>query len=316
MDISFPEIEKFDRLPDPIADGPLASVSIQEGCSKYCKYCIVPYTRGPEVDRPFDDVLYEINTLAEQGVREITMLGQNVNAYRGKRHDGQSSDLGELIAYTAEIPGIERIRFMTSHPMEFNETLVQAYKNVPKLVSHLHLPIQSGSNRILHEMGRYHSVEMYITLIERLRAIRPGLTLTSDFIVGYPGETEEDFEQTLDLVAKLNMDFSFSFIYSKRPGTPAADFPDDTPESVKKARLDRLQELTDTQGRAITKNMQNTTVPVLVLGVSRRDPMLLMGKTENNRAVHFSRGHQSMIGQIVPVMITELHAYGLGGYAT
>ena len=313
IDISFPEIEKFDRLPEPKADGPCALVSIQEGCSKYCKYCIVPYTRGQEVDRPFDDVIAEVAHLAEQGVREITFLGQNVNAYRGMRHDGTAADLGTLIQYAAHMDGIDRLRFTTSHPIEFSDSLVQAYRQIPELATQLHLPVQSGSNRILEAMGRQHTREQYIERISALRAARPGLPVSSDFIVGFPGETQEDFEQTLDLVAQIGFDQSYSFIFSPRPGTPAADMVDDLPLSEKKIRLQRLQARLHQQAMEISQAMVGTQQVVLVTGPSKRDPMALSGRTENNRVVNFSHGAQSMIGQFVEVTIDEALPNSLRG---
>lgn len=311
MDISFPEIEKFDRLPDPKAEGPTASVSIQEGCSKFCAYCIVPYTRGPEVDRPFDDILYEVHALAQQGAKDITLLGQNVNAYRGPMHDGRTADLGLLLRYLSEIDGVERLRFTTSHPVEFNGTLEAAFAQVPQLANHLHLPVQSGSNAILEAMGRCHTREHYIALIQRLKKIRPHLSVSSDFIVGFPGETEQDFEDTLDLVRTLNLDHSFSFIYSKRPGTPAADRTDTTPMDVKKERLNRLQNLLFEQGMAHTQAMLGTSVSVLVEGNAKRNPLWLVGRTENNRLVFLTHGQQHMIGHIVIAHVTQAHARNL-----
>lgn len=305
MDISFPEIEKFDALPEPRADGPSAYVSIQEGCSKYCKYCIVPYTRGEEINRPFDDVLAEVAGLAAQGVREIMLLGQNVNAYAGPMHGGGIADLGLLITYVAEIEGVDRIRFSTSHPIEFSDTLIEAYATVPELANHLHLPVQSGSDRILGLMGRQHTRLEYKDRIQKLRAVRPTICISSDFIVGYPGETEEDFQQTLDLVQNIGFDQSYSFIFSARPGTPAATLPDPISLEEKKSRLQILQGRLTQQAQRISEAMIGTVQSILVTGPSKKDPMMLSGRTENNRVVNFSHGNQEMIGQFVEVTITE-----------
>lgn len=303
VDISFPLIEKFDRLPEPQATGPCAYVSIMEGCSKYCSYCVVPYTRGEEVSRPFDDVLHEVFSLANQGVREVTLLGQNVNAYRGSRHSGEIADLALLITYIAEIDNIARIRFMTSHPVEFSERLIQAYANVPKLANHLHLPVQSGSDRILALMKRGHTTADYKNKIQRLRAVRPDISITSDFIVSFPGETEADFTATLNLVSELKFDQSFSFIYSPRPGTPAANLADPIPVEVKKERLARLQSLLTQQAREISERMLNTVQTVLVTGPSKKDPFELAGRTDNNRVVNFKGSGTA--GELVQVQITE-----------
>ena len=304
IDISFPEIEKFDNLPAPKAEGPTAYVSIQEGCSKYCKYCIVPYTRGEEVNRPFNDVIIEVAGLAKQSVKEITLLGQNVNAYRAELDSGQSADLGLLIHYIAEIPGIERIRFMTSHPCEFSDTLIEAYRYVPKLANQLHLPIQSGSDRILNLMGRNHTVLEYKSKIRKVRNIRPDITITSDFIVGYPGETNQDFEETMNTIAQINFDQSYCFIFSARPGTPAATLPNQVSEEIKKERLHIMQARLTLQGQKITAAMLGTTQRILVTGPSRKDPLYLSGRAENNRVVHF-KGKQEHIGQFVNINITE-----------
>ncbi len=312
VDVSFPEIEKFDRLPEPRAEGPTAFVSIMEGCSKYCTFCIVPYTRGAEVSRPFDDVIAEVASLAAQGVREVNLLGQNVNAYRGKMHDGEIADLALLIEYVAAIDGIERIRFTTSHPVEFSDRLIEVYKHVPQLVSFLHLPVQSGSDRILALMKRGHMAIEYKQKIRRLRQIRPDISISSDFIVGFPGETDGDFEQTMQLIEELGFDHSFSFIYSARPGTPAADLPDDVPLEVKKARLARLQAKINEHAVAISQAMVGTVQRVLVEGISRKDENEISGRTENNRVVNFP-GDASLIGQFVEVRITAAFPNSLRG---
>ncbi|MGK0673452.1 MAG: tRNA (N6-isopentenyl adenosine(37)-C2)-methylthiotransferase MiaB [Halothiobacillaceae bacterium] len=312
VDISFPEIEKFDRLPEPRAEGPTAFVSIMEGCSKYCTFCVVPYTRGEEVSRPFDDVLAECATLAAQGVREINLLGQNVNAYRGAMHDGGVADLALLIEFVAAIDGIERIRFTTSHPVEFNDRLIEAYRTIPKLASFLHLPVQSGSDRVLAAMKRGHTVIEYKSKIRKLREARPNICLSSDFIVGFPGETEADFEATMKLIRDVGFDQSFSFIYSARPGTPAASLPDDTPLEVKKERLHRLQALINSQARAISEAMRGTIQRILVEGPSKKDAAELMGRTENNRVVNF-KGGAHLIGQMIDVRITEVLPNSLRG---
>ncbi len=312
VDVSFPEIEKFDALPEPRAEGPTAYVSVMEGCSKFCTYCIVPYTRGAEVSRPFDDVIAEVAGLAAQGVREVNLLGQNVNAYRGPMHDGGVADLALLIHYVAAVEGIERIRFTTSHPLEVNDSLIQAYAEVPKLVSFLHLPLQSGSDRILALMKRGHTALEYRSIIRRLRAARPDLILSSDFIVGFPGESEADFEATLKMVEEIGFDHSYSFIYSQRPGTPAADMPDDVPLEVKKARLARLQALINTQAQRYSRQMVGSVQRVLVEGPSRKDPQRLTGRTENNRAVNFD-GDAILIGRFVEVRITEALPNSLRG---
>ena len=312
VDISFPEIEKFDRLPEPRAQGASAFVSVMEGCSKYCSFCVVPYTRGEEISRPFDDVIAEVAGLAAQGVKEINLLGQNVNAYRGPMHDGDTADLALLIHYVAEVEGIERIRFTTSHPVEFSDRLIQAYADQPKLVSHLHLPVQSGSDRILAQMKRGHTILEYKSRIRRLRALRPDLDLSSDFIVGFPGETDDDHAATMRLVEELRFDFSFSFIYSPRPGTPAASLPDDVPMAVKKARLQALQALIEVQGRARNEAMVGGVQRVLVEGPSRRDAAELAARTANNRVVNFT-GPAELIGRMVDLHITEAQPHSLRG---
>lgn len=312
VDISFPEIEKFDNLPAPKADGPSAFVSIMEGCSKYCSFCVVPYTRGEEISRPFDDVIAEVASLASQGVREVNLLGQNVNAYRGQMDDGEIADLALLITYVAAIEGIDRIRFTTSHPVEFSDRLIQVYAEVPELVSHLHLPVQSGSDRILALMKRGHMVIEYKAKIRRLREIRPMLSLSSDFIIGFPGETESDFEATMKLIDEVGFDASFSFIYSARPGTPAADLPDDVPMEEKKARLARLQARISEQATVISEAMVGTTQRILVERPARKDAGELAGRTENNRVVNFA-GDAAFIGQFVDVNITEAMPNSLRG---
>ncbi len=312
IDVSFPEIEKFDCLPPPRAEGPTAYVSVMEGCSKYCTYCIVPYTRGEEVSRPFDDVLAEVATLAVQGVREVTLLGQNVNAYRGVMHNGEIADLALLVAYVAAIDGIERIRYTTSHPIELSDSLIQAYAEVPKLVSHLHLPVQSGSDRILMLMKRGHTAAEYKEKVRRLRELRPDLSLSSDFIVGFPGETEEDFQATMDLIEEVGFDHSFSFIYSPRPGTPAATFPDDVPHEVKQKRLSTLQQRINEMAQEISRRMVGSVQRVLVERPSRKDANVLSGRTENNRVVNFA-GKHDLIGRFVQIRITEALPNSLRG---
>ncbi len=312
VDISFPEIEKFDNLPEPRAEGPTAFVSVMEGCSKYCTFCVVPYTRGEEISRPFDDVIAEVAALAAQGVREVNLLGQNVNAYRGVMHDGEVADLALLITWIAAIDGIERIRYTTSHPVEFSDSLIQVYAEVPELVSHLHLPVQSGSDRVLAAMKRGHTALEYKSKIRRLREARPGISLSSDFIVGFPGETDADFEQTMRLIEEIGFDHSFSFIYSARPGTPASSFSDDVPMVVKKARLARLQARILEMAGEISRNMVGTTQTVLVERPSRNDPSMMAGRTENNRVVNF-RADASLIGEFVEVRITEALPNSLRG---
>jgi tRNA-2-methylthio-N6-dimethylallyladenosine synthase len=312
VDVSFPEIEKFDRLPEPRAEGPTAFVSIMEGCSKYCTYCVVPFTRGEEISRPFDDVIAEVAGLAAQGVREVNLLGQNVNAYRGEMHDGETADLALLIEYVAAIEGIDRIRFTTSHPLEFSDSLIEVYSRVPELVSFLHLPVQSGSDRVLAMMKRGHMAIEYKAKIRRLRQVRPDITISSDFIVGFPGETEQDFQQTLRLIEEIGFDHSYSFIYSRRPGTPAADLPDDMPLEVKQARLERLQQLINSQAQRISRQMVGSLQRVLVDRPARKDPNQLAGRTENNRVVNFD-GPAELIGQFVDVRITEALPNSLRG---
>lgn len=312
IDISFPEIEKFDRMPEPRAEGPTAFVSIMEGCSKYCSFCVVPYTRGEEVSRPFDDVIAEVASLAGQGVREVNLLGQNVNAYRGLMYDGEMCDLGLLIQYIAQIDGIGRIRFTTSHPVEFNDSLVAAYAQCDKLANYLHLPVQAGSDRILTAMKRGHTVLEYKQKIRKLRAVRPDISVSTDIIVGFPGETDADFEATMRLVEDIGFDQSFSFIYSRRPGTPAANLPDETPEQVKKERLYRLQARINASAKAISAEMIGSTQRVLVEGTSRKDAAELTGRTENMRFVNFA-GPQRLMGQFVDVFITEAMSNSLRG---
>ncbi len=312
IDISFPEIEKFDHLPKPTAEGPSAFVSIMEGCSKYCTFCVVPYTRGEEVSRPFDDVIAEVAQLAEQGVREVNLLGQNVNAYLGRTHDGGTADLALLIQYVAAIEGIDRIRFTTSHPIEMSDSLIQVYAEVPELVSFLHLPVQSGSDRILAQMKRKHTALEYKAIIRKLQAVRPDITISSDFIIGFPGETEQDFTATMDLIADVGFDLSFSFIYSARPGTPAAALPDDVPLEVKKERLKILQMRINQQAQSISRKMVGTSQQVLVTGPSRKDPGQLSGRTINNRVVNF-KGDSSLIGDFINVTITEALPNSLRG---
>jgi tRNA-2-methylthio-N6-dimethylallyladenosine synthase len=312
VDVSFPEIEKFDRLPEPRAEGPTAFVSCMEGCSKYCSFCVVPYTRGEEISRPLDDVIAEIVQLAQQGVREINLLGQNVNAYQGRMHDGSMADLATLIYYVAAVEGVDRIRFTTSHPVEFTDSLVQAYAEVPKLANYLHLPVQHGSDRILALMKRGHTALEYKQKIRKLREVRPDISLSSDFIVGFPGETEKDFEATMSLIADVGFDQSFSFIYSARPGTPAASLPDDTPLEVKKQRLQLLQARISQQAQAISDAMVGTTQRVLVEKVSKKSASQVTGRTENNRWVNFD-ADPSVIGQFVDVIITEALPNSLRG---
>jgi tRNA-2-methylthio-N6-dimethylallyladenosine synthase len=316
VDISFPEIEKFDALPPATVTGSSAFVSIMEGCSKYCTFCVVPYTRGEEVSRPLDDVLAEIEGLAARGVREVTLLGQNVNAYRGTMDDGDASDetadLAFLIESVAVIPGIARIRYTTSHPREMNQRLIDAYREIPKLVSHLHLPVQSGSDRILAAMKRGYTVLEYKSLVKKLRAARPDISLSSDFIVGFPGETAEDFEKTMRLAEELNFDSSFFFIYSPRPGTPAADMADDTPPELKVERLMRLQKMVEAQAYAISRTMVGSTRRVLVEGHARKDATELAGRTDNNRVVNFA-GAERLVGHFVDVTITAALPHSLRG---
>ncbi|WP_040362466.1 tRNA (N6-isopentenyl adenosine(37)-C2)-methylthiotransferase MiaB [Congregibacter litoralis] len=313
VDITFPEIEKFDRLPEPSVDGPSAFVSIMEGCSKYCSFCVVPYTRGEEVSRPLDDVIAEVASLAGRGVREVNLLGQNVNAYRGESHEGDIVDFAELLHFVAAIPGIDRIRYTTSHPVEFSEALIQAYADIPELVDHLHLPVQAGSDRVLANMKRGHTVLEYKSKIRKLRAIRPNISLSSDFIIGFPGETEADFAATMKLIDDIGFDMSFSFIYSARPGTPASDLKDDTDEETKKSRLHILQARINQQAQAISRHMVGSRQRILVSGPSRKDPGQLQGRTENNRVVNFSADDHGLIGQFVDVTIGEALPNSLRG---
>ena len=312
VDVSFPEIEKFDRLPEPRAEGPTAFVSIMEGCSKYCTFCVVPYTRGEEVSRPVDDVLLEIAQLAEQGVREVNLLGQNVNAFRGEHHDGSICRFSELLELVAAIDGIDRIRYTTSHPVEFTDDIIAVYETVPELVDHLHLPVQSGSDRILNMMKRGHTALEYKSKIRKLRKVRPNICMSSDFIIGYPGETDADFEATMDLIQAVDYDLSFSFIYSARPGTPAADAVDDVSEETKKQRLYLLQQRINQQALRIARNMLDTEQRILVEGPSKKDIMELQGRTENNRVVNFP-GTPDMIGEFVDVKITDVFSNSLRG---
>jgi tRNA-2-methylthio-N6-dimethylallyladenosine synthase len=312
VDISFPEIEKFDHLPPARVEGASAFVSIMEGCSKYCTFCVVPYTRGEEVSRPLDDVLAEVAGLVDQGVREITLLGQNVNAYRGAMGEGEVADFALLLELVAEIPGVERLRFTTSHPREFTPRLIDLYAKLPKLVSHLHLPVQSGSDRILAAMKRGYTALEYKSIVRRLKAARPDLCLASDFIVGFPGETEADFEATLRLIEDVGFDASFSFLYSPRPGTPAAGMADDTPVAVKSERLHRLQALIESQAAAISAAMVGTVQKVLVEGPSRKDSNELAGRTDNNRVVNFPAPPR-LIGRMVEVRITRALPHSLRG---
>ena len=313
VDISFPEIEKFDRLPEPSVEGPSAFVSVMEGCSKYCSFCVVPYTRGEEVSRPLDDVICEVAGLAGRGVREVNLLGQNVNAYRGESHSGDIVDFAELLHYVAAIPGIDRIRYTTSHPVAFSAALIEAYAEIPELASHLHLPVQAGSDRVLAAMKRGHTALEYKSRIGRLRAIRPDISLSSDFIVGFPGETEQDFAATLKLIEDIGFDHSFSFIYSPRPGTPAAELADHTDQDTKKSRLHTLQNLINRQAQAIGRRMLGSTQRILVTGPSRKDPGQLQGRTENNRVVNFSAADRGLIGQFVDVRIGEVLPNSLRG---
>jgi len=312
IDTSFPEIEKFDALPDPRAEGPTAFVSIMEGCSKYCSFCVVPYTRGEEFSRPFDDVLAEIVTLAEQGVREVNLLGQNVNAYRGDMHDGSVADLALLMHYAAEVEGIERIRFTTSHPLDFSDSLIEAYASIPKLVDHLHLPVQSGSDRILSLMKRGYTAQDYLQIIEKLKQVRPDISLSSDFIIGFPGETEGDFQATMDLIEAIGFDHSFSFIYSTRPGTLAAELEDAVPMAEKKQRLAVLQNQILENAKGFSQDMVGTVQTVLVSGVSKKSDSEISGRTENNRVVNFA-GPTRYIGQMLGVRITDALPNSLRG---
>ena len=312
VDVSFPEIEKFDSLPPARAEGPCAFVSIMEGCSKYCSFCVVPYTRGEEVSRSFEDVLTEVADLAEQGVKEVTLLGQNVNAYRGRMPDGEIADFALLLDYIAELSGIERIRYTSSHPKDFTARLIEAHARIDKLAPHVHLPVQSGSDRVLAAMKRGYTALEYKAIARRLRSASPGISLSSDFIVGFPGETEGDFEATLRLIDEVGFDGSFSFVYSRRPGTPAAELADDTPQEVKLARLARLQERVDAHAKHISERMVGSRQRVLVEGSSRRNAAELSGRTGNNRMVNF-RGAQRLVGQFIDVTVTAALAHSLRG---
>lgn len=312
VDVSFPEIEKFDAMPPAEVKGATAFVSVMEGCSKFCTFCIVPYTRGEEVSRPFDDVLTEVAGLAGAGVKEVTLLGQNVNAYRGAMADGETVDLAMLIEYLAEVPGIERIRYTTSHPREMSQRLIDVYARVPKLVSHLHLPVQSGADRVLANMKRGYTTLEYKSVIRKLRAVRPDLSISSDFIVGFPGETEDDFEKTMGLIEEVGFDTSFSFLFSPRPGTPAAEMTDSTPEAVKSARLARLQKRIEEQAQVISQAMVGTVQRVLVEGPSKKDPGELAGRTDNNRVVNFV-GNFRQTHHFVMVKITAALPHSLRG---
>ncbi|ABM02389.1 tRNA-i(6)A37 thiotransferase enzyme MiaB [Psychromonas ingrahamii 37] len=312
VDVSFPEIEKFDSLPEPKADGATAFVSIMEGCSKYCSFCVVPYTRGEEVSRPLDDVLLEVAQLAEQGVREVTLLGQNVNSYLGATYDGDTCSFAELLRFVASIDGIDRLRYVTSNPIDFSDEIIAVYEDTPELVNFLHLPVQAGSDRILAAMKRGHTVAQYKDQIARLLQVRPELTVSSDFIIGFPNETDHDFEQTMDLIKYINFDTSYSFIYSQRPGTPAADMPDDVTLETKKQRLAILQDRIQQQSQGIGRKMVGSVQRILVEGPSRKNIMELCGRTENNRIVNFEGDHRS-IGGFVDVEITEVHTNSIRG---
>jgi tRNA-2-methylthio-N6-dimethylallyladenosine synthase len=312
VDISFPEIEKFDHLPTAKVEGSTAYVSIMEGCSKYCTFCVVPYTRGEEVSRPLDDVIAEVAHLAEQGVREVNLLGQNVNAYLGAMHDGEIADFALLLEVVHEIPGIERIRFTTSHPREMTDRLIACYRTLPKLVSHLHLPVQSGSDRVLAAMKRGYTVLEYKSIIRKVKEARPDISISSDFIIGFPGETDADFEQTMKLIEDVGYDASFSFLYSQRPGTPAADYPDDVPHAVKQTRLTRLQKTIQANVEAISMVMVGSVQRVLVDGVSKKDAAELSARTDNNRVVNF-KGQPRLIGSFAHVTITEAYPHSLRG---
>ena len=313
VDVSFPEIEKFDRLPEPKVEGPTAFVSIMEGCSKYCTFCVVPYTRGEEVSRPVDDVIAEVAHLAAGGVREVNLLGQNVNAFRGEDHLGEIVDFAELLGLVARVSGIDRIRYTTSHPVEFSDALIDAYAEIPQLVDHLHLPVQSGSDRVLMAMKRGHTALEYKSKIRRLRKLRPNLSISSDFIIGFPGESEAEFAETMKLVEDIGFDTSFSFIYSARPGTPASDLPDDTAEAVKKQRLQILQAHINQNAQRISRTMVGKQEKILVTGVSRKDPGQLQGRTENNRVVNFACDDHSLIGDFATVEVQEALPNSLRG---
>ncbi len=316
VDISFPEIQKFDRLPEPRLEGPSAYISVMEGCSKYCTFCVVPYTRGEEISRPMESILEEVLANLDQGAREIHFLGQNVNAYRGDSADGDTVDLSDLIHVTAEIPEIERIRFTTSHPVEFSDALIECFRDVPKLVSHLHLPVQSGSDRILAAMKRGHTALEYKAKIRKIQEARPGISLSSDFIVGFPGETDTDFEKTMELIKSVGFDASFSFIYSARPGTPASDLDDQTDRGTKKTRLAALQARISQNTQKISNDMVGSLQPILVTGPSKKDPGELSGRTENNRVVNFRSEQTSLIGKLVECEIVESYSNSLRGRMT
>ena len=313
VDVSFPEIEKFDNLPAPKVEGAQAFVSIMEGCSKYCSFCVVPYTRGEEVSRPLTSVLLEVEQLAEQGVREVNLLGQNVNAYQGETDDGDTVDLAELIAMVANIDGIDRIRFTTSHPVEFSDSLIDAFGQIPELVSHLHLPVQSGSDKILMAMKRGHTALEYKSKMRRIRKQRPDISFSSDFIIGFPGESDADFQATMDLIEDIGFDLSFSFIYSKRPGTPATDLPDNTDDATKKQRLAQLQRRIDSQSFDISQAMVGSLQRVLVNGYSKKDPGKLTGRSENNRSVNFASNNADLIGKFAQILILEAFPHSLRG---
>lgn len=313
VDVSFPEIEKFDKLPEPSVDGPKAFVSIMEGCSKYCTFCVVPYTRGEEISRRFEDVMHEVEHLASLGVREVNLLGQNVNAFRGENAEGEIVDLAELIEAVAKVPGIGRIRFTTSHPVEFTDALIDVYTREPKLVSHLHLPVQSGSDRILSAMKRGHTAQEYLDKINRIKAARPGICLSSDFIIGFPDEQEEDFNATMELIEEIGFDLSFSFIYSARPGTPAAELEDSISQEEKKQRLSLLQHRINQNAQQISRQMVGSTQCILVDGISKKDPGQLQGRTENNRVVNFRHDDDELIGKFVEVSIEEALPNSLRG---
>ena len=312
VDISFPEIEKFDALPEPRAEGVKAFVSVMEGCSKYCSFCVVPYTRGEEISRPLKDVIHEITALAKQGVREVNLLGQNVNAYRGIMEDGEIADFALLLHHVAAIEGMDRLRFTTSHPVEFTDSLIEAFAEIPQLVNHLHLPVQSGSDSILKKMKRGHTRADYLETIRKLRLVRPNIALSSDFIIGFPGETDEEFEQTMRFIEEIGFDLSFSFIYSQRPGTPAAELVDDVHIDVKKQRLERFQHRINEMATTISQNMIGTVQTILVEGPAKKNPLQMQGRTENNRVVNFI-GHPRLIGQFVDVLIAEALPNSLRG---
>ena len=312
VDISFPEIEKFDALPEPRAEGPKAFVSIMEGCSKYCTFCVVPYTRGEEISRPLNDVIAEISVLAGQGVREINLLGQNVNAYQGEMDEGDIADFSLLLHYVAAVDGIDRLRFTTSHPAEFTDDIIEAFAEIPELVNHLHLPVQSGNDNVLAQMKRGYSRAEYIEIMNKMKTVRPGISLSSDFIIGFPGETDEEFEDTMSLIEQVGFDFSYSFVYSARPGTPAAELSDDISEDVKKQRLNKLKARLNEMTMDVSNKMVDTVQSVLVEGVSKKNPLQVTGRTENNRVVNFT-AHPRLAGQFVDVMITEALPNSLRG---